>query len=55
MNDLIKDCRVTGEMLFSDRNIRGRDLDVVGLRKSIGMVLSEAKSFYDVDLRQYRL
>ncbi|MEA1944810.1 MAG: phosphate ABC transporter ATP-binding protein PstB, partial [Euryarchaeota archaeon] len=45
MNDLIKDCRVTGELLFDGRNIYDRDIDVVALRKSIGMVFQKPNPF----------
>jgi len=45
MNDLIKDCRVTGELLFGGRNIYGRDEDVVAIRKSIGMVFQKPNPF----------
>ena len=45
MNDLIKDCRVTGELLFGGRNIYDRDVDVAGLRKSIGMVFQKPNPF----------
>ncbi len=45
MNDLIKNCRVTGELLFGGRNIYDRDVDVVALRKSIGMVFQKPNPF----------
>ncbi len=45
MNDLIKDCRITGELLFGGRNIYGRDADVVAIRKSIGMVFQKPNPF----------
>ena len=45
MNDLIKDCRVTGELLFGGRNIYDRDADVVAIRKSIGMVFQKPNPF----------
>ncbi len=45
MNDLIKDCRVTGELLFGGRNIYDRDVDVVAIRKSIGMVFQKPNPF----------
>ena len=37
MNDLIKNCCITGELLFGGRNIYDRDADVAAIRKSIGM------------------
>ncbi len=45
MNDLIKDCRITGELLFGGRNIYDRDADVVAIRKSIGMVFQKPNPF----------
>ena len=45
MNDLIKDCRVTGELIIGGRNIYVRDVDVVALRKSIGMVFQKPNPF----------
>ncbi len=45
MNDLIKDCRVTGELLFEGMNIYDRDVDVVTLRKKIGMVFQKPNPF----------
>lgn len=51
MNDLIKDCRITGELLFGGRNICDRDADVVAIRKSIGVVFQKPNpspmSIYD--------
>ncbi|OEU59325.1 MAG: phosphate ABC transporter ATP-binding protein [Desulfuromonadales bacterium C00003094] len=45
MNDLIKDCRVTGELLFEGMNIYDRGVDVVTLRKKIGMVFQKPNPF----------
>ncbi len=45
MNDLIKDCRVTGELLFEGTNIYGKETDVVTLRKKIGMVFQTPNPF----------
>ena len=45
MNDLIKDCRVTGELLFGGENIYDRDVDVVAIRKNIGMVFQKPNPF----------
>lgn len=45
MNDLIKDCRITGELLFGGENIYDRDADVVAIRKSIGMVFQKPNPF----------
>jgi phosphate transport system ATP-binding protein len=45
MNDLITDCRVTGELLFGGKNIYDRDMDVVAIRKKIGMVFQKPNPF----------
>ena len=45
MNDLIKDCRITGELLFGGRNIYDRDADVASIRKNIGMVFQKPNPF----------
>ena len=45
MNDLIKNCRVTGELLFEGGNIYDRVVDVVMLRKKIGMVFQKPNPF----------
>jgi phosphate transport system ATP-binding protein len=45
MNDLIKDCRVTGELLFEGRNVYDKSVDAVLLRKKIGMVFQKPNPF----------
>lgn len=51
MNDTIKGCRVTGEVIMDGRNIYDKDVDVVPLRASVGMVFQKPnpfpKSIYD--------
>ena len=51
MNDLIDDTRVDGEVLVDDVNIYQNGIDVVNLRKKIGMIFQKsnpfAKSVYD--------
>ncbi len=51
MNDLVDNVRITGEVLYRDRNILDDDTDVVQLRKEIGMVFQKPnpfpKSIYD--------
>lgn len=51
MNDLIRDTRVEGEIFIDDYNINGKDVDVVDLRKRVGMVFQRPnpfpKSIYD--------
>ena len=51
MNDIIGICRVSGSITLDDRDIYGRDIDVVQLRAQIGMVFQKPnpfpKSIYD--------
>jgi phosphate transport system ATP-binding protein len=45
MNDLIHTARVEGEILIDGRNINDKDIDVVSLRKKIGMVFQKPNPF----------
>ena len=45
MNDLIPSCRVEGEILYGDKNIYDRDVDVPLLRKEVGMVFQKPNPF----------
>jgi len=45
MNDLIDNVRITGEVLIEDINIYDKALDVVNLRKKIGMVFQKSNLF----------
>ena len=45
MNDLVKDCRITGELLFEGTDIYGNSVDAVELRKKIGMVFQKPNPF----------
>lgn len=45
MNDLIDNVRITGEVLIEDINIYDKNLDVVNLRKKIGMVFQKSNLF----------
>jgi len=45
MNDLIKNIRISGEVLFQGRQVLAPDIDVVQLRKSIGMVFQKPNPF----------
>ncbi|MDY6838958.1 MAG: phosphate ABC transporter ATP-binding protein PstB [Thermodesulfobacteriota bacterium] len=45
MNDLISTSRVQGEILLDDQNIYGPDVDVVTLRRHIGMVFQKPNPF----------
>jgi phosphate transport system ATP-binding protein len=51
MNDLVDNIRVEGEVLVDDVNIYQENIDVVNLRKKIGMIFQKsnpfAKSIYD--------
>jgi len=51
MNDLIDNVKIEGEVIIDGVNIYGRDIDVVNLRKKIGMIFQKsnpfAKSVYD--------
>ena len=45
MNDLIKNCRVEGKILIEGKDIYGPDVDVVELRKKVGMVFQKPNPF----------
>lgn len=45
MNDLIKNCRVEGKILIEGKDIYGPDVDVVELRKNVGMVFQKPNPF----------
>jgi len=45
MNDLISISRVTGSILLDNRNIYDPDVDVVSLRRSVGMVFQKPNPF----------
>jgi len=45
MNDLVANVRVEGEVLYDGTNIYGGDVDVVELRKKIGMVFQKPNPF----------
>ncbi len=45
MNDTISGTRVTGKVLLNDRNIYNEDMDVVDLRKRVGMVFQKPNPF----------
>jgi len=51
MNDLIDNIRVEGEVLIDEVNIYDKNIDVVNLRKKVGMIFQKsnpfAKSIYD--------
>ncbi len=45
MNDIIPDTRVEGEVLLDGENIYGPSMDVVGLRRRVGMVFQKSNPF----------
>ncbi|AKB82279.1 Phosphate transport ATP-binding protein PstB [Methanosarcina barkeri 3] len=45
MNDLINNCRIEGKVTIESNNIYGPDVDVVDLRKSVGMVFQKPNPF----------
>jgi phosphate transport system ATP-binding protein len=45
MNDIIPDTRVEGEVLLDGRNIYGPGMDVVDLRRRVGMVFQKSNPF----------
>ncbi|MDK2893183.1 phosphate ABC transporter ATP-binding protein PstB [Methanohalophilus sp.] len=45
MNDLIKGCRIEGKIHIDNKNIYDRDVDVVELRKNVGMVFQKPNPF----------
>ncbi len=45
MNDLIDGVKISGEVLIDGKNIYERNVDVVNLRRSIGMVFQKSNLF----------
>ena len=45
MNDLVEDCRITGEIMISGQNIYAKGTDVNLLRKNVGMVFQKPNPF----------
>ncbi len=45
MNDLIKNCRIKGKVTIEEKNIYAPDVDVVDLRKKVGMVFQKPNPF----------
>ncbi len=45
MNDLVKNCRIEGKVLIENEGIYGADVDVVELRKRVGMVFQKPNPF----------
>lgn len=45
MNDLVHDCRMEGRCRVLGREILGPDVDVIGLRRRVGMVFQKSNPF----------
>ncbi len=45
MNDLISDCKITGEVYFHDEDIYKKGIDINLLRKRVGMVFQKPNPF----------
>ncbi|WP_292374431.1 phosphate ABC transporter ATP-binding protein PstB [Methanosarcina sp. UBA411] len=45
MNDLVKNCRIEGKISIEEKDIYGPDVDVVDLRKKVGMVFQKPNPF----------
>ena len=45
MNDIIEDCKITGAVYLDRLNLYGEDVDVVGIRRLVGMVFQRPNPF----------
>lgn len=45
MNDIVKDVKITGEVIFEEQNIYAKDIDPMAVRKNIGMVFQKPNPF----------
>jgi phosphate transport system ATP-binding protein len=45
MNDLVKNCRIQGSVKIDNKDIYSKDVDVVDLRKRVGMVFQKPNPF----------
>lgn len=45
MNDLVKNCRIEGSVKIDNKDIYSKDIDVVDLRKRVGMVFQKPNPF----------
>jgi phosphate transport system ATP-binding protein len=45
MNDIIPNCKITGEIIYKDKNIYDDDVDEMTVRKHIGMVFQKPNPF----------
>ena len=55
INDLIPSFRISGNIMYRQKDIYGKETDVVELRRRIGMVFQKPNPFPKVHLRKYRL
>lgn len=45
MNDIIEGCRIEGKVFFKEKNIYDPDVDVIEIRKRIGMIFQKPNPF----------
>jgi phosphate transport system ATP-binding protein len=45
MNDLVDDCRITGQILLDENNIYDRSVEIAELRRRVGMVFQKPNPF----------
>lgn len=45
MNDLIEECKITGDVIFEDQDAYHQDYDVIELRTKVGMVFQKPNPF----------
>lgn len=45
MNDLIENCKITGDVIFANENIYASNVDVTSLRAKVGMVFQKPNPF----------
>ncbi len=45
MNDVINNCKITGQVLFDGKDIYGSSVDAVEIRKKVGMVFQKPNPF----------
>lgn len=45
MNDLVENCKIVGDVCYNKRNIYDKNIDVIDLRKEVGMVFQKPNPF----------
>lgn len=45
MNDLVENCRIVGNVCYNEQNIYDKNVDVIDLRKEVGMVFQKPNPF----------